>query len=299
MVVATPTSIRTQILTGTYPSNTIQSDGSNVFAYEQNVRRRRYPSCEIVAIQPQSTDETKKQTILTTIFEVRFFIKTLGIVEDEITTLKSVEDEIKNTIESMILDDHKLVFESKQWSRRHVQRDADHPSHQVSVLRISVRRITPTTATSDARLIFDVSVTSGVNNEPLENYTYTNVYDVDISSGYREILEPVTDNPDGLNIPLHYSGVFDGRIIFNVPVKNSDLGSTGDKLNKLEILNSNGEKGVIGLTFTDKTMDSTPLTLREVILCRVESVQRLYHHADQTVFRVIGRIIKPTTITTY
>lgn len=298
MAVANPTTVRTQILTGVYPANTINSDGSNIFAKEQYVRRRKYPSCEVIAVQPESSEENKRQTVYSSTLEVRYYIRNIGDAVDEVTTQKSVEDEIIRVIELMTLDDHKVVLESKQWNRRQVQQDRDHPAYQVSVLRIQIRQITPTTATSDAVMIFDIT-TSSVDNEPVSNYQYTNVFDVDIDSGYRDITEPVTDGPNGLNIPMRFAGAFSGRVIFNVPVKNADLGTTGDKLNKLEVLNSFGEKGTVGLIFREKTMDGTPLTIQEAILCRVESVQRLYRYNDQTVFRVIGNLIKPTTVTTF
>ena len=41
MAVATANGIKTQILTGSYPENTINAD--NIYDYEQYEKRRRYP----------------------------------------------------------------------------------------------------------------------------------------------------------------------------------------------------------------------------------------------------------------
>ena len=95
----------------------------------------------------------------------------------------------------------------------------------VSTLKITVRQITPSTATADGDLKFDVSESS-VDNAPSGDYTYTEVYDVDLSEGYRDIIEKYT----GSNVPLHYAGDFNGILICNIPIKAADLGTTGDKL---------------------------------------------------------------------
>ena len=55
--------------------------------------------------------------------------------------------------------------------------------------------------------------------------------------GYRNIPEKYTSS----NVPKYYAGNFEGRLICNVPIKAADLGSTGDKLNKLITLRSIGE----------------------------------------------------------
>mgnify|MGYP000916302010 CR=1 FL=1 len=80
MAVATAESIKTQILAGTYPSGTIET--GNVFDYVQYEKRRMYPSCEVVTIQPESTVETKKTTETSVGFEIRYYIKFEDIDED-------------------------------------------------------------------------------------------------------------------------------------------------------------------------------------------------------------------------
>jgi len=105
MAVATAASIKTQVLAGTYPENTLNAD--NVYDYAQFVTRRRYPSCEIVTTQPQSTIETKKSTEKTVTFEISYYDKNLGLRTDDVATQKSVEDVILAQMESMVLQDYK------------------------------------------------------------------------------------------------------------------------------------------------------------------------------------------------
>ena len=291
MAVATAESIKTQILTGTYPSNTIEA--GNVFDYVQYEKRRMYPSCEVVTVQPESTVETKKTTEIVVGFEIRYFIKNLGIRSDSILTQKSVEDEISSKIESMTLQDHKVVFESKIWQREQVGTfGANFPPYMVSTLKISVRQIIPSTATADGVLKFDVSE-SNVDSPPLADYTYTEVFDVDLSEGYRDIPEKYT----GSSVPLHYAGDFVGTLICNIPVKAADLGSTGDKLNKLITLRTTGEKPDVTFIYTNKTGGASPSTITETFTVEPDTLQRLYRYQDTVVYRLTATVTNPSAIT--
>jgi hypothetical protein len=291
MAVATAESIKTQILTGTYPSNTIEA--GNVFDYVQYEKRRMYPSCEVVTVQPESTVETKKTTEIVVGFEIRYFIKNLGIRSDSILTQKAVEDEISSKIESMTLQDHKVVFESKIWQREQVGTfGANFPPYMVSTLKISVRQIIPSTATADGVLKFDVSE-SNVDSPPLADYTYTEVFDVDLSEGYRDIPEKYT----GSSVPLHYAGDFVGTLICNIPVKAADLGSTGDKLNKLITLRTTGEKPDVTFIYTNKTGGASPSTITETFTVEPDTLQRLYRYQDTVVYRLTATVTNPSAIT--
>jgi hypothetical protein len=288
MAVATAASIKTQVLAGTYPENTLNDD--NVFDYAQFVTRRRYPSCEIVTTQPQSTIETKKSTEKIVAFEISYYDKNLGLRTDDVATQKSVEDVILAQMESMVLQDYKVTFESKTWSRNSFQRDGGHPAYMVSTLKITVRQVNVTTMTPDGVLKFDLSE-STVDGAPVADYIYTNVFDVDLQSGYRDIEEGHT----GSNIPVHYAGHIQGRFVCSIMVKAADLGTTGDKLNKMPLLRTNGEKPEIAFIYTNKTADSSTIT--NTFTADPESVQALYRTTDGVVFRLIARLISDIAVT--
>jgi hypothetical protein len=288
MAVATTATIRTQLLLGSYPDNTLNTD--NIFDYAQFATRRRYPSCEITTIQPQSTIETKKSTDKIVSYEISYYDKNLGLRSDDVATQKSVEDVIMAQMESMVLQDHKITFESKTWNRESFQRDGSHPAYMVSTLKITVRQVNVTTMTPDGVLKFDVSE-STVDGAPVADYIYTNVFDVDLQSGYRDIEEGHT----GSNIPVHYAGHIQGRFICNIMVKSTDLGTTGDKLNKLPLLRTNGEKPKIAFIYTNKTADSSTIT--NTFTAEPESVQALYKTNDGVVFRLIAKLISDITVT--
>jgi len=292
MAVKTADDIKTQILTGTYPENTINND--NVYDYEQYDKRRRYPSCEVWTTQPESTQETKKTTETIVGFEIRYYVKNLGIRSSQIISQKDVEAEISRVISLMTLQDHKVVFESKIWARQQIGKfGVDFPSYIVSVLKISVRQITPSTATADGVLKF-IKTGSNVDNAPASDYTYTEVFDVDITSGYKSIPE----NYAGSHVPVHFAGNFTGRLICNIPIKTADLGSTGDKLNQLIRLRSVGEAPDLKFEYSNKTGGESPDTITETFIVKPESLQRLYRYQDTVVYRFTATISTPSVITT-
>lgn len=293
MSVVTVDQIKTQILTGTYPANTIISD--NVFTKEQYVRRRRYPSCEIIVTSPQGNQQTKSETTTVFAFEVRYYTKNLGDQTDEISTQNSVETEILSKLDSLTLQDHRVVFQSKIWRREQYQRDGDTPAYLLSVLKVDVRRVNAPTITLDGALTFILSG-SEVDSPPAGNYAF-DAFDVDIQEGYTGVKESVSTSPNGFAVPIHYTGQFGGRFICSIIVKTADFGSTGEKLNKLMTLQSTGEKPEANFTWTNKTNITTPATITETIRLEIDSIQRLYRKDQNVIVRVFADIMTPSTIT--
>ena len=109
MAVATAATIQAHLLGGTYPEGTL--DANNIFDYEQYTTRRRYPSCEVITTQPESTVETKKSTDTTIAFEINYYDKNLGLRTDDVSTQREVENVIRARMETMVLQDYKVVFE--------------------------------------------------------------------------------------------------------------------------------------------------------------------------------------------
>lgn len=285
--------VKAILVAATYPANTL--DENNIFDYPQKESRRRYPSCEIQLTQPDSTIEDKRQTFKVSTMEIRYYKKLLAAGSDEVVESDSVQAAIIGALEAATLQNHKIVLETKIWSTIYVQADQHHPNHVVSTLRVAVREITRSTAVADGFLIFDVSASS-VDNAPGSDYTYTKVFDVDVSEGYRTIQEQVTLSPDGKFVPIIYPGGFNGRFIGNVPVKDSDLGTTGEKLNKLMSLRSTGIKPSIGFVYTDKDNQEVPQDITDSIKIVVDQIQRLYRYQDMVVYRILGTVVKPSSI---
>jgi hypothetical protein len=287
MAVATAATIKTQLIAGSYPADTLSSD--NIYDFAQYEQRRKYPSCEIETVQPESTNETKRSTETTVSYEIRYFVRNLGVRTDEVANQKLVEDVIMAQIESMTLQDHKVVLENKTWKRQQVNKAPSHPAYTLSILRVSVRQIITTTATADGTLTF-ILANSDVANPPASNYTYTNVFDVDLKAGYRDVEEGYV----GSNIPKHFAGHLQGNFICSIMVNSTDLGSTGEKLDEMTKLLSTGEKPTYQFTYVNKTADSSTIT--NTFTCEVESVQMQYSTRDGVVFRLIAKLITDVSV---
>jgi hypothetical protein len=288
MAVATAATIKTQVEAGTYPANTLSAD--NIFDYVQYEGRRRYPSCEIATTQPESTNESKKSTEISTAYEIKYFVRNLGSRTDEVANQKLVEDVIMSQMEAMTLQDHKVVFESKTWARNQVNKAPGHPAYTVSILKITIRQVTTTTATQDGTLKF-ILAGSTVDSAPGADYTYTNVFDVDLSVGYRDVEEGYV----GSHIPKHFAGLIVGNFICNIMVKAADMGTTGDKLNKMPKLTTLGEKPIYKFEYTNKTSDGSTIT--NSFTCEVENVQMNYSTREGVVFKLIAKLITDVTVT--
>ena len=287
MSVATAATIKTQLIAGSYPDDTLSSD--NIFDFPQYEQRRKYPSCEIETVQPESTNETKRSTETTVSYEIRYFVRNLGVRTDEVANQKLVEDVIMAQIESMTLQDHKVVLENKTWKRQQINKAPGHPAYTVSVLKISVRQITATTATADGTLKF-ILANSTVDSAPGADYTYTNVFNVDLKVGYRDIEEGHV----GTNLVKHFAGHIQGNFIGSIMVKAADMGTTGDKLNKMPKLTTLGEKPVYQFEYANKTSDESTIT--NTFDCEIDSVQMQYSTSEGTVFRIIAKLITDVTV---
>lgn len=284
----TAAQVKTQILAGTYPENTLNAD--NVFDYPQYERRRRYPSCEILVNNPPSTTETQRDTQTTYGFEVKLYTKNLGIQSDEISTQNSIENTIMTQLEAMMLQDHKIVFESKVWRREQFQRDANHPAYLLSVLVVQVRQITASTMTIDGSLT--LVQLDGVN---VTNISF-DCFDTVMDEGYKHIEESVTNNPEGMSVPVNYTGALEGTFSTNIIVKAADIGSTPEKLNQIIQINQYGYAPMCTFIYTDKTNLASPTTITDQITINGPSLQRLYRSSDNIIYRLAGHITRPSQI---
>ena len=119
------------------------------------------------------------------------------------------------------------------------------------------------------------------------------MFDVDLSEGYKSIPEKHA----GSNFPLRYAGDFGGTLICNIPVKAADLGTTGDKLNKLITLRTTGEHPDVTFIYTNKTGGASPSTITETFTVKPDTLQRLYRYQDTVVYRLTATITTPSVIT--
>ena len=106
----------------------------------------------------------------------------------------------------------------------------------------------------------------------------------------------VTSSPDGSHIPVFYGARFNGKFIGHMHVKASDIGATGDRVNKLMTIRSSGEKPEVAFIYTNKDATTPPGTITERFFIQIDDVSRLYSHADLVRYRILGKLVKPSTI---
>lgn len=284
----TAAEIKTQILAGSYPDNTLNEN--NVFDFQQYERRRRYPSCDIIVNNPPSTTQTQRDTQTVYGFQVMLYTKNIGVQSDEIVLQNTIENTITAQLESMTLQNHKIVLESKMWKREQFQRDQNHPAYLLSVLAVQVRQITATILTRDGLLT--LTQLNGLN---VTNISF-DCFDTVLEEGYKHIEESVTKNPDGLLLPVNYTGTLQGVFSTNIVVKSSDLGATPEKLNQLIQINEFGYSPQCKFIYTDKTNVSSPTVISDTFIISGPTLQRLYRTTDNTVYRLSGRITSSSQI---
>lgn len=280
------------LIAGTYPDNTLNQ--YNIFTYEQPVHRRSYPSCEIIYV-PEGQLQDRKQTDKTLGFEIRYYDKIVGGRSQQIDVLKQVEDVIMSLIQGLKLEDPNLMTQTFQMGRQHVQRDEDHPEYNLSTIKINIKTRTQSGVINDAILTW--LTTSTVLNNPGSNYQYTEVFDTEIMEGYRSTEELVTVSPIAPGVPIRYRGGYFSRFLTHIPVKTTDVGSTGDKVNQLQTLLANGEKQQINFLFVKNTDDSpNQHTISHSVTIEIDRIEYAYPYNDFTIFRVYGFLIQPSSL---
>lgn len=288
----TTDSILTALKGGTYTLDTLTTD--RFFKVEQPEKRRRFPSVELIEIQPISSTGTQKAIDLARRFEVRVYLRLRGgQVEgqtDEIDTIETLETEIQDTLDGTVLGEHKIIAEDKQWNR--TTEPNAYPPFIKSTLTVVLRQIKGLEETPDGVLVFDLA-NSSVDNPPGADRTYQNIFDVDILEGYRDVDEQTNQDAN----PKRYSGGFNGTFIGHTRVHKDDLGATGEKLNQLTKLRSNGEKPTVQFIYTDKDQQTpSPSTITRTLKMTIENIQELYRSGDNTIFRILGRLLEPSTL---
>lgn len=290
MVVTTDT-ILVALKAGVYTLTTLTDD--KFFKSKQPDKRRRYPSVELIEVRPQGSTITQEGIDLTRQFDVKIFLRFIGGQaggqSNEVSDLETLEIEILGVLESTVLAEHKLITETKEFTRTF--NNDSLPPYIVSILRLTLREITPISETPDGILIFDTSASTG-DDKPGADYTYTQAFNTDIFEEFPDIEEYTTQDSN----PKQYTGGFRGNIITHIKVKTADFGTTTDKLNQIGKPQANGEKPTVVFLYTNKDGTSpTSSTINKTVTLKVSNITELYRTNQNTVFRLLGRLTKPST----
>lgn len=144
-------------------------------------------------------------------------------------------------------------------------------------------------------LTFDLSLSSNMNSAPGGDYIYTEAYNVRIREG-TSVTESLTkDTVNGIRVPILGSGRFRGTFNANIYAKKSDIGTTDEKLDKIYLLQANGQHIEAAFLHAVDNTEGSPVTLSHTSFVKVTSMEKITSDEALVGFNVEGRLIKPST----
>lgn len=292
-------SISTENIKQVIADNTTFNE-NRIFEYRQVNKRRLYPSIEVLENNNNNRyDKTKTQN--TYGFIINIYIKRIGQMSEEISRLDELENSIRSGINTLTVS-NKHTLSTSNWKRDYT--DDKGPNYIVSTLdfRIVDTLVPLPIFNTDGYLIYRIT-SEDLHLQPNKDYRYMAVFDTEISDGYDTIEEATTKNPDeGQNVPVRFAGNYQGVFITNFVVSNDNLGdSSRNFINNFNTLRTNGEKPIHHFVYNENVNQDGSLNknykISDSVMVEMDQVQRLYKHDDLVIFRAIGKIIKPDSLT--
>jgi len=222
-------------------------------------------------------------------------------------------DESETDVELMELEVNRIIQNTFNvqsgigifWTSDLTWRDADEINKEKSdpyIVRILTLRLTRIISrnsnTFDSLhrgILFDISQSDNMDSPPASDFDYLEVFDIEDTEGFRDVELDVTENPDGLGIPLYYAGAFSGILVMNAYVNESDIGTTSDKINQIYKRQSNGEKIEAAIVRSYTNNNSKTLFITSFI--RVQSVRIVEPKTNLMTFQILAKIVKPSIMT--
>lgn len=144
-------------------------------------------------------------------------------------------------------------------------------------------------------LTFDLSLSNNADSPPAGDYIYTEAHEVRIREGTTVIEALGKDTVNGARVPRLGSGIFTGTFNANIYAKKSDIGSTDEKLDKIYLLQANGQHIEAAFLHAVDNTEGTPVTLSQTSFVKVTSMMKIASDETLVGFNVEGRLIKPST----
>lgn len=272
------------------------------FSREQIKDKIESKSIEIIKSTPLTTlKNTEFYTNETDDFLIRWTYKLQGTTISDWNISESdtelAEDEI-NKILKTIYDPQNgigLFFTSDlTWSNNDKINESERDPYIVRELRLSLTRIISRNSkvfnTFDRGIFFDVSESSNMNNPPSEDANYVEVFDITETNGHRIRKLDVTNNPDGVGIPLFYAGRFSGLLLMKSYFSEDDIGSDSSKINQIYRRQQNGE--LITVAIVQNYSNSNNKTYTETTLCLITEIRKPSPMSELKTWEITGEIIK-------
>lgn len=169
--------------------------GVQVFDFPRDVSRRKYPSIEIKATQPDGSEADPRVTRISQKFDVAIRVKPRGGGSDDIAALKAIENSVFTALDATALGQTQIFVLNKSWGRQGevVQKPI---RHYLSILSVLTTDITSTTGVGqiiqDLTVSFPNLANMKILGKPTERETETmeSVYNV---RRVRVEMAPISD----------------------------------------------------------------------------------------------------------
>lgn len=141
-------------------------------------------------------------------------------------------------------------------------------------------------------LVFDTSATVG-DNKPASDYQYTECYNMRGDEGFTNIPVLTNDISKGFGVPNYVRGIFKGSFQADLYAKSADFGATLENLNKLFLVQANGEGADV--VFLPAHGNSAGQTLTQTVKVKVNRVGWSSDDEGLLTYRIFGEVEQPST----
>jgi len=274
------------------------------FSREQIDDKIESKSLEVIKETPLTTQKnTEFYTNETDVFLLRWTYKLQGTTAADWDVSESdtelAETEINEILKTVYDPQNGVgVFFTSDlvWSDNDKINEGEADPYIVRELRLTLTRIISRNPkvfnTFDRGVFFIVSESSNMDNPPGADFDYTEVYDITGTQGHRVVELDVTENPDGVGIPLFYAGRFTGLIMMKSYFSADDIGNDASKINQIYRRQQNGELITAAIVQTYSNNNSQIYT--ETTLCLITEIRKPSPMSALKTWEITGRIIKPT-----
>lgn len=274
------------------------------FARDQNDEKIETKSVEVHKVSPLATKQDNEFfTNETDEIKIRVNYKLQDLSKDDWDITEANVEDIEEEIERILLTTFNPQTGVGIWFTKNIDwKDVDQINIEnqepmlIRELTIRLTRIVSRdTGVFDSfqrGVFFDLSASSNMDNPPLADFNYTEVYDITDNEGFEPRELPVTNHPDGKGVKIFYAGSFNGNLIMSSKLKAGDVGVTGDKINQIKNRQSNGEyiEAVIISTYTNNAAQTLTMT-RFIHVIDVRVVQGMSNLLE---WQITAKIIKPS-----
>lgn len=276
------------------------------FARDQIDEKIESKAVEVHKVTPTPTGlDNEFFTEESDIFKIRIVYKLSGTSKTDIDDVEGKVEDMEQEINRII----KLTYNPQSgigvfWSSDFVWKDVDEFNHAkndpyiIRELTLTLKRlVSRSTSVFDSfqrGAFFDLSESDNMDSAPAADFSYTEVFDISKTEGFRNTELDVTRNPEGVGIPLYYSGRFGGTMIMHSYLKAEEIGSTDDKMNQIYKRKTNGEHVEAAIVRTYTNNNSQTVTMTSYI--RVETIDISEGTTEFLQWILTAKIIKPTTI---